>query len=97
MTREEITSYRPAQDPQTDPSEDAAPVVAPRPPPMTTQQIAGYRSGEDPDFDPVERRGWWQVDLTSGWTSYTCSLLCTCQLLQCSVYFKQHSGYDPCK
>lgn len=66
MTREDITSYRPAQDPQIDPSEGQAPVVAPRPPPMTTQEIAAYRSGEDPDFDPVERRGWWEVDLTAG-------------------------------
>ena len=67
MTREEITSYRPAQDPEVDPSEGQAPVpVGPRPPPMTAQDIAAYRSGTDPDFDPVERRGWWEVDLTSG-------------------------------
>ena len=63
MTSERVTPDRPVQ---VDSNEGAAPVVAPKPPPMTTQQIAAYRSGEDPDFDPVERRGWWEVDLTSG-------------------------------
>lgn len=63
-TNQEVLLNQPAQ---MDTSEDAAaPVVAPRPPPMTTEQIAAYRSGADPDFDPVERRGWWEVDLTSG-------------------------------
>ena len=59
-----------------DTSEDAAaPMAAPRPPPMTTEQIAAYRSGADPDFDPVERRGWWEVDLTSGWSTLQMPLL----------------------
>ncbi len=77
MTREEITSYRPAQDPPIDPSQGQAPVqvstnlaVEPRPPPrapvMSTAEIAAYRSGEDPAYDPVERRGWWEVDMASG-------------------------------
>ena len=65
MAREEVTPTD--RSAQVDSNEAAAPVVAPRPPPMTTQQIAAYRSGEDPDFDPVERRGWWEVDLTLGW------------------------------
>lgn len=77
MTREEITSYRPAQDPPIDPSQGQAPVqvstnlaVEPRPPPrasvMSTAEIAAYRSGEDPAYDPVERRGWWEVDMAQG-------------------------------
>ncbi|KAL0024099.1 hypothetical protein WJX79_006862 [Trebouxia sp. C0005] len=77
MTREEITSYRPAQDPPIDPSQGQAPVqvstnlaVEPRPAPpapvMSTAEIAAYRSGEDPAYDPVERRGWWDVDMASG-------------------------------
>ncbi|KAL0017770.1 hypothetical protein WJX77_001053 [Trebouxia sp. C0004] len=77
MTREEITSYRPAQDPTIDPSQGQAPVqvstnlaVEPRPPSrapvMSTAEIAAYRSGEDPAYDPVERRGWWEVDMAQG-------------------------------
>lgn len=63
---EDTTTYGTPQDPQADSVEAPAPVVAPRPPPMTTQEIAAYRSGEDPDFDPVERRGWWEVNLAAG-------------------------------
>ena len=77
MTREEITSYRPAQDPEIDPSQGQMPVqvpldtavqapVAPRPPVMSSQEIAAYRSAEDPAYDPVQRRGWWDVDMTQG-------------------------------
>ena len=74
MTGEGVASNGPSQ---VNNVEASAPVAAPRPPPMTTQQIAAYRSGEDPDFDPVERRGWWEVDLTQG--------QCTLQKLLCAV------------
>lgn len=77
MTREEITSYRPAQDPEIDPGQGQQPVpvslegpveapVAPRPPVMSTAEIAAYRSAEDPAYDPVQRRGWWDVDMAQG-------------------------------
>ena len=74
MTGEGFTSNGPSQ---VDNVEGAAPVAAPRPPPMTTQQIAAYRSGEDPDFDPVERRGWWEVDLAQGVSTLQKLLLCS--------------------
>lgn len=77
MTREEITSYRPAQDPAIDPSQGQCPVQVstdlveearppPPPPVMSTAEIAAYRSAEDPAYDPVQRRGWWEVDMTQG-------------------------------
>ena len=84
MPREEVTLTDGSA--QVDSNEDAAPVVAPRPPPMTTQQIAAYRSGEDPDFDPVERRGWWEVDLTSGWCTMQMLPAPAVVVLHCIVY-----------
>ena len=78
MSREDIVSYRPAQDPEIDPSQGRRPMpvsmdmtgdapVAPKPPAISPQEIASYRPAEDPVYDPVQRRGWWDVDMGSGW------------------------------
>ena len=86
VTREEVT---PDTSAQVDGHEAAAPVVAPKPAPMTTQQIAAYRSGEDPDFDPVERRGWWEVDLTSGCCTFLRLQVHCCSYHQCFILVKK--------
>ena len=93
MTREEITSYRPAQDPEIDPSQGQMPVqvpldtavqapVAPRPPVMSSQEIAAYRSAEDPAYDPVQRRGWWDVVMSALVNAHVppTYLSCLCQM-----------------